>query len=91
MAKKKEAQEKHNWFDIWFEDKKSILEIMRKNMASDLDAGYDPNGHSIRKQVVEIEEYQMKFDQQMDIFRTMEEPKIQHWCYYDLKKRGVIE
>lgn len=78
------------WFEIWFEDKQSIMEIMRKNMASDLDAGYDPNGHSIRKQVVELEEYEMQFERQMEQFKYMEDSKVNRWCYYDLKKRGAI-
>lgn len=80
----------NNWFEIWFQDKLDIIEIMNKNMQSDLDAGYDPNGHSIRKQVVEIEEYRMKFENQMEAFKYMDQAKINHWCYYDLKKRGVI-
>ncbi len=82
---------KTNWFEIWFEDKKSMISTMMKNMAADIDAGYDPMGYSIRKQIVDIEEYQMKFDREMQNFRTMDEGKIQHWCYYDMKRRGVIE
>lgn len=78
------------WFDIWFEDKKSIMSTMLKNMMADLDAGYNPNGHSIRKQKVNYEEYQMKFEREMDMFKTMEDAKVNRWCYYDLKKRGAI-
>lgn len=78
------------WFEIWFEDKQSILAVMHQNMASDLDAGYDPQGHSIRKQIVDIEEYQMAFDRQMDAFKDMDDAKVNRWCYYDLKKRGAI-
>lgn len=79
-----------DWIDIWFEDKQWIISIMKKNMQDDLDAGYDPQGHSIRKQVVEIEEYEMKFDRQAEALKHMEEKAAKHWCYIDLKKRGAI-
>jgi hypothetical protein len=84
------AKTEINWIDIWFEDKQSMLEIMRHNMADDLDAGYDPNGHSIRRQVVDIEDYQAKFDREADMLKNMEPAKAKHWCYIDLKKRGAI-
>lgn len=82
---------KMNWFEIWFEDKQSILDTMVHNMASDLDHGYDYFGKSIREQREDIDRYKTQFDEEMKGFRTMEESKIQHWCYYDLKRRGVIE
>lgn len=78
------------WFDIWFQDKQGMIETMRRNMVADLDAGYDPNGHSIRKQVVELEDYQHGFDVQLDLFKHMEDSEVNRWCYYDLKKRGAI-
>lgn len=80
-----------NWFEIWFEDMKSIIETMRRNMVADLEAGYNPNGFYIRKQRVEIEQKQMNFDRQMEIFKNMDDSKVKRWCYYDLKKRGVID
>lgn len=79
-----------NWFDMWLQDRRDIANIMRKNMAADLDAGYDPKGHSIRKQIVDIEEYEMNTDRQLDMFKTMEDKAVNRWCYYDMKKRGVI-
>ena len=78
------------WFEIWFDDMQSIIETMVKNMQADLDAGYDPQGHCIRKQRVDIEEKQIKFDRQIELFKTMEDTRINRWCYYDLKKRGAI-
>ncbi len=79
------------YFEIWFEDKKAMIETMRRNLNADLEAGYDPNGYNIRKQRVDIETYEREFDRQMDAFKTMEDTKVNRWCYYDLKKRGVIE
>ena len=79
-----------NWFGIWFEDKKSIINTMIKNMAADLDAGYDYFGTCIRRQQAEIETYKAQFDEEMDMFKDMEEKAVNRWCYYDLKKRGAI-
>ena len=78
------------YFEIWFDDKKSMMETMRRNMQADLDAGYNPTGYCICKQVVELEDYEREFDRQMDAFKNMEDAKVDRWCYYDLKKRGVI-
>ena len=78
------------WFDLWYEDKQSIVEIMVKNMQSDLDAGYDPKGKSIQTQIKEIAEYKKAVDDKLEEFADMEEVKVNRWCYYDLKRRGVI-
>ena len=82
---------KQNWFNIWYDDKQAMISTMMRNMNADLEAGYSPMGHSIQKQLVEIRQYAEQFDLEMQGFRTMDEAKIQHWCYYDLKRRGVIE
>lgn len=81
---------KGEWFNIWMEDKESMISIMIDNMISDIDAGYDPDGHSIRRQVVDIEEYQIEYDHQMNRFKYMEDNAVDRWCFYDLKKRGAI-
>lgn len=79
------------WFNMWFDDKKSILSTMIQNMADDLSVGYDPLGHCIRRQQVEIESYQMQLDRELDMFKTMEDSAVDRWCFYDMKKRGAIE
>ena len=78
------------WFEMWFEDKQMILETMKKNLVADLQAGYDPSGIIIARQKVAIEDYQRRFDAQVDKFKDMEDAKVNKWCYYDLKKRGAI-
>ena len=83
-------ENKNNWFDIWFEDKQSMLNIMVSNLTADLNAGYSYFGNSIKVQQKEIDKYKEDFDNQMKEFRVWEMPKIQHWCYFDLKRRGVI-
>lgn len=83
--------DRDDWFDLWFEDKKTIFTTMYKNMSADLDAGYDPFGNSIQKQIFDINAYKVEFDAEMDSFKTMEEKAVNRWCFYDMKKRGVIE
>lgn len=78
------------WFEMWFEDKQSIVEIMVKNMQSDLDAGYDPKGKSIQTQIKEIAEYKKSIDDKLEEFADMDEAKVNRWCYYDMKRRGAI-
>ena len=79
------------WFDMWFEDKKSIISIMYSNMASDLAAGYDYFGKSIQDQKREIADYEAEFERQMDKFKSMSDDEVNRWCFYDMKKRGAIE
>ena len=81
---------KTNWFEMWFEDKQGIISTMIRNLSADIDAGYNPNGNSIRTQIADLEAYQKAVDEQIDAFKEMEETKVQRWCYYDMKKRGVI-
>lgn len=85
------VSDRNDWFELWFEDKQCMINIMIHNMQSDLDAGYDYFGNSIRKQREEIDEYKAEFDKQMDEFKTMDEKEVNRWCFYDMKKRGAIE
>lgn len=79
------------WFKIWHEDKTSILATMYENLAADLDAGYNPFGKCISDQKQKIKEYTQEFDAEMQRFREKNNQQIEHWCYYDLKRRGSIE
>lgn len=81
----------NDWFEIWFKDKQSIINTMIKNMAADLDACSKIVVPCIRKQQADIETYKAQFDEEMDMFKDMEEKAVNRWCYYDLKKRGAIE
>ena len=81
----------NEWFDIWFEDKKAMISTMLSNMVADLNAGYDLYGKSIREQRQRINEYQKAFEDQMDVFKEMDDKQVNRWCFYDMKKRGVIE
>ena len=79
------------WFEMWFADKESILETMVRNMAADLDCGYNYFGDCIRRQREEIAAYKEKFDSEVDHLKEMDdEKKVERWCYLDLRKRGAI-
>ena len=80
-----------SWFDLWFDDKQSILDTMIRNMVSDLDAGYDYFGACITRQQAEINLYKVNFDRDVEMLKNMKEKEAEKWCYYDLKKRGAID
>ena len=79
------------WFEMWLDDKKSILNTMIKNLQSDLDNGYDYFGMSATKQREDIDAYKKVTDDTLEMFKTMEEKDIDKWCYFDMVKRGAIE
>lgn len=82
--------DRNDWFEIWHDDKESIIATMVRNMAADLEAGYNYFGNSIRKQRAELEAYQASYNDTMEMFKGMEEKEVNRWCFYDLKKRGAI-
>lgn len=79
-----------DWFKLWYEDKQGMIETMVRNMAADLDAGYDYFGKCICKQRQDIEDYKAEFDRQLMQFADFDEGKRNRWCYYDLLRRGAI-
>ena len=78
------------WFTMWFEDKQSIIRCMYNNLNADLEAGYDPFGKCIADQRSKIDNYIKKFDEDMEHIKEKTKQQVEHWCYYDLKKRGAI-
>lgn len=81
---------KGEWFEIWTGDKESMIDCMIKNMTSDLNAGYDYFGKSIREQQKMIADYKAGYERQMNEFYRMTAEQVDRWCFYDLKKRGAI-
>lgn len=79
-----------DWAEMWEQDKKAVLATMYKNMAADLDCGYDPMGMSIQNQKAAIADYERQIHEAWDRFVYMTEEQVDKWCFYDLKKRGVI-
>ena len=81
---------KNDWFELWREDRQSMLNTMVNNMQADLAVGYDYFGKSITQQRAEIERFKAEFDADMDKIGEMEPSKVQHWCYVRLLKLGAI-
>lgn len=80
-----------DWFKMWYDDKKSILETMNRNMYDDIDNGYDINGQNIKHQQEQINEYSMDINRNLSRFQNMTDKQIEHWCKFDLIRRGAIE
>lgn len=80
-----------NYIDMWFTYERSVIDTMCRNMKADLDAGYHAESTIIREQERDIAERQAQFEQEADMLREKSVNAANHWCYIDLKKRGVIE
>lgn len=81
-----------NWFEMWLQDKHSILYCMKSNMQADLNVGYDPRGKSITEQREMIDNYIKDINDTLDLFKTMkDENDVNKWCFYDMVKRGAID
>lgn len=81
---------KIDWFELWREDRQSMLDTMIRNMRSDLENGYDYFGKSITEQREAIARFKAEYDADMDKLGDMDANKIQHWCYVRLLKLGAI-
>ena len=90
MARTK-ISDRIDWFELWQDDRECMLSTMIRNMAADLNAGYDYFGRCITNQREEIENYKKETESAFDLFKSMTEEQVNRWCFYDLKKRGVIE
>jgi len=90
MARTK-ISDRIDWFELWQDDRECMLSTMIRNMAADLNAGYDYFGKCIINQREEIENYKKETESAFDLFKSMTEVQVSRWCFYDLKKRGVIE
>jgi len=80
-----------DWLEMYCADRESMLSTMARNMAADLECGYDYFGKSIMQQRAKIEEFRANYDKILDMFKTMTDDAVQHWCFYELKKLGAIE
>lgn len=91
MASKFNWYTPEEWTEMWIEDKKHMVVIMINNMTADLNAGYDINGDSIKRQREEIANYEADYQKKMMGFAAMDEKTAGRWCFYDMKRRGVID
>ena len=81
---------KNDWFELWKADRESMLNTMVKNMASDLENGYNYFGKCITEQRENIERFKKEYEADLDHIGDMEPNKVQHWCYIRLIKLGAI-
>lgn len=79
-----------DWFDVWYDDKRSILLTMYENLASDLRAGYKIEGNSVKKQQATIQEYIEDINGCLEWAKETTPNYLNRWCYNDLVKRGAI-
>ena len=87
---RKGVWEAEDWYVIWCADKESMLDTMVRNMASDLECGYNYFGNCIKRQREMIDAYKAQYGRELDMLANMETHAILRWCYFDLKKRGAI-
>jgi hypothetical protein len=65
---------------------------MVRNLASDLEAGYDPFGNSITNSINELVKYKSRCEMEMKIIQeTLNSEQANRWCWFELVKRGAIE
>ncbi len=83
-------REKIDWFELWRADKECIIATMARNMAADLEAGYDYFGKSMTEARAELEAYRAAYMADLDHIAEMEPRKVQHWCYIKLLQAGAI-
>ena len=91
MATRSRITDRDDWFDLWLDDRESVLNTMVRNMGSDLSNGYDYFGKAIADQRRDIRAYKDETDRTLDMFKAMDEVAVSRWCFYDMKKRGAIE
>lgn len=79
-----------DWFKMWCEDKECVISTMARNMAADIEAGYNYYGNSIQRQLKDIDEYKAAYNAELDKIANMDTNKVNHYCYIQLIKSGAI-
>lgn len=78
-----------DYVEMWISDKQSIIATMICNMNDDINAGYNPTGNIIKREVEEITAYREKYDAELLALADRKNPN--YWCYLDMVRRGAIE
>lgn len=78
-----------DYVEMWISDKQSIISIMISNMNDDINAGYNPTGNIIKRELEEISAYREKYDAEILALADRKNPN--YWCYLDMVRRGAIE
>lgn len=91
MASKFNWYTPEEWTEMWIGDHRNMESIMIQNMADDLKAGYAVDSKSIKEQREMIEAYRKDYESKMMAFAAMDDKTAGRWCFYDMKRRGVID
>lgn len=79
-----------DWVGMLLDDIDSIENCMRRNMQSDIEAGYNPAGLAIRREIEELNDYIEYKNNTIIKIRDMDENKAQRWAYWELVRKGAI-
>ena len=79
-----------NYFDLWIEYTGGLRAVMIRNLKSDIECGYDPQGAACRAQAAAIREHDNNISEALALFRTLPDAAINHYCRFDLLRRGAI-
>lgn len=79
----------NDYVSMWINDKQSIISTMIQNMNDDINAGYNPTGNIIKRELEEISAYREKYDAEILALADRKNPN--YWCYLDMVHRGAIE
>lgn len=79
------------WQSMWIDDKQSMIAIMYGNLHSDLDAGYNPLGDAVKRQLDDIRDYVARYEQELMKLADMDNVHAERWCKFDLIRRGATE
>lgn len=79
-----------SWFECWYKDCQEILLCMHRNMASDLDNGYNPLGNAIQREKQDISNYEKYISDFMTSLETLDDKASEKRCYHELLRKGAI-
>ena len=82
--------DRNDWYELWRSDKDSIITTMVSNLHADLQAGYQPTGDSVGRQLATIADYRFNVNVQVGRLLNMSFDERNRWCFNDLLKRGAI-
>ena len=79
-----------SFYQLWLDDRQSILATMARNLSDDLFAGYDYNGASCCRQRAEMADYAAETAAKIAHLKTLDEKRRETVCRNWLKKSGAI-
>ena len=82
--------DRNDWFDLWRSDKDAMIRTMVSNLHADLEAGYQPTGDSVGRQLATIADYRNNVNVQIMRLLNMAPDQRGRWCFDDMKRRGTI-